>query len=256
MPSLELEQELSALYKQKSHWDLMEPEEGEVRPGAESTIAKCLALRLLELPVGEFVEKASEKELPIGDIGKELLRSNIEDEVKHDITLQRIVDCHPKLGVDTYETEVNEFLQEFLSLDDHPISTARVIEISIFFIALPLLRFFGNTATLQGQKEITKDERIHTAANYAICNSLGIKYSKKADRLRREVVAWLVEDVESIVPSPNRPNTHNMVSFDYWLRQSTNLLTTGRAEELSATKRIPVPAFFELARPGQDSYKQ
>ena len=46
----------------------------------------------MELPVGEFIKEGLEKEVP--DIARELLESNVKDEIKHDLALGYIVDAH------------------------------------------------------------------------------------------------------------------------------------------------------------------
>ena len=53
--------------------------------GAEDTIHRALALRHLELPVGDFIKDAIEKDVPLA--ARELLLSNIKDEENHDLAL-------------------------------------------------------------------------------------------------------------------------------------------------------------------------
>ena len=49
----------------------------------------------MELPVGEFITEALDKEVP--DSARALLESNVKDEIKHDLALGYITNA---LGVD------------------------------------------------------------------------------------------------------------------------------------------------------------
>ena len=45
------------LLERKRTWTPVKPTKGEVRSGAEETIKRALAIRHMELPVGEFISQ-------------------------------------------------------------------------------------------------------------------------------------------------------------------------------------------------------
>ena len=83
------------LLSRKRTWTPVQTSKGKLKKGAEETIYRALALRALELPVGEFITEALDKEVPDSD--RALLESNVKDEIKHDLALGYITNA---LGVD------------------------------------------------------------------------------------------------------------------------------------------------------------
>ena len=63
-----------------------------MKEGAEETIKRALAIRHMELPVGEFISQGLERTVP--QSARTLLESNVQDEIKHDLALGYIVDAH------------------------------------------------------------------------------------------------------------------------------------------------------------------
>lgn len=235
---------LASLASKKRTWTPSGVGNEPVVKGAEVTLAKCLALRLLEIPVGEFVNQASTRELKIDQAGMNLLKSNIHDEEIHDQALQNIVDALPELNVSSYEEEVKQFLSAFNDLEDHPICTARLIESSVFFVILPLLRFTGNLGIRTVAEDISRDETVHTAAHLHVSQGIGATYSKQADRLRREVVAWMTSDVSDFEASIGERH-QNFADQGFLLKQSDMLLTTGKSDMVE-TRAQRVLAPFEI----------
>ena len=84
------------LLNRKRTWTPIQTTAGKLKDGAEETIFRCLAIRHMELPVGEFVTEALEKGVP--DSARVLLESNVKDEIKHDQALGYITNA---LGVDS-----------------------------------------------------------------------------------------------------------------------------------------------------------
>ena len=232
------------LAAQKSEWSVIETLGTGLKVGAEETIARALALRCLEIPVGEFVEQASKKELPLSDSGYVLLKSNIQDEEKHDRQLESLT---KSIGLTTEEhaKKAEQFLRGWLDLDDHPLVKAMVIERSIFFVLLPILRNYGNSSARTVARDISGDEQVHVAFNTHVCKELGLTYSKKADRLRREIVAWFTAPLK--VENDNR-------GMQFWMDQSTSLLEQGVAPELSFTRATTIVSFFEFANTRLTTY--
>ena len=98
------------LMARKRKWTPVQTTAGTCREGAEETIFRALALRHMELPVGDFISDALEKNVP--DSARELLRSNVTDEENHDLALGYIANAY---GVD--EKAEREALQLQKSLD-------------------------------------------------------------------------------------------------------------------------------------------
>ena len=63
------------LLERKRTWTPVKVTKGEVREGAEETLKRALAIRHLELPVGEFINSAI-GEIP--ELARELLISRLE----------------------------------------------------------------------------------------------------------------------------------------------------------------------------------
>ena len=90
---------LHNIIRKKRTWTPVQPTKGEIKEGAEETIKRALAIRHMELPVGEFISQGLEKEVP--EAARTLLESNVQDEIKHDRALGFIVDATgliPKLN--------------------------------------------------------------------------------------------------------------------------------------------------------------
>ncbi|BAY23744.1 hypothetical protein NIES2100_35360 [Calothrix sp. NIES-2100] len=224
-----------ALLNRKRSWTPINPTPAPVAQGAENTIGRALALRCLELPVGEWITSATQRDLPKDDYILQLLQSNIADEERHDQALQNAEDA---LGLARpFEEEARRIRDTVLGFGEHPMLKAVVLERSVFFVLLPIFRFLGNVGLRTIASDISLDETAHVATHGLVCADLGISLTKRLDRIRKEVVEWMVSDL-------NVPVT-KYGSKDFWIRQSDNLLYTGVAPELEDTSRARMPAFFE-----------
>ena len=83
------------LMARKRKWTPVKPVAGICKDGAEETIHRALALRHMELPVGDFINDALSTDVP--DKAREILVSNVRDEENHDLALGYIADAY---GVD------------------------------------------------------------------------------------------------------------------------------------------------------------
>ena len=79
----------------KRKWTPVKPVAGQCKEGAEEAIHRALALRHMELPVGDFITNALSNEVP--EVARDLLLSNVTDEENHDVALGYIADAY---GVD------------------------------------------------------------------------------------------------------------------------------------------------------------
>ena len=175
------------LIARKRKWTPVPVEGGPVAVGTEDAISRCLALRVLEIPVGDFIKEANEREVP--ENAKEILLLNIIDEENHDRALNYVADAFP---VDEKATrEAASLAQAWISHPDHPIVKAMVLERSIFFTILPFFRAFGNAGMRTTSADISRDEQLHVSTNSLVCAELGLKPSPSLDKLRKATAHWL-----------------------------------------------------------------
>ena len=223
------------LLNRKRTWTPVQTEAGKLKEGAEETLYRALAIRHMELPVGEFIAEALEKEVPKS--ARELLESNVKDEIKHDLALGYITNA---LGVDEKaEQEAFKLRDAWEEHPDHTITKALVAERAIFFVLLPFFRFNGDAGLRTVSADISRDEQIHEATNSLVCHDMGLRPSNSLDKLRKATINWIME--------PLGRNTYGdkYLSKKFWLDTSDRLMYEGKAPELSETKRARMPAFFE-----------
>ncbi len=231
------------LLNRKRTWTPVKPTKGVLKEGAEETILRALAIRHMELPVGEFIQEGLEKEVP--DNARTLLESNVKDEIKHDLALGYIVDA---LGADQQaELEAMRLRDAWIEHPDHTITKALVAERAIFFVLLPFFRFNGDAALRTVSADISRDEQIHVASNSLVCHELGLRPSASLDKLRKATINWIMQ--------PLGINTADKyLDKNFWLDSSDRLMYEGIAPQLSDTKAARMPAFFEHANTNLPQY--
>jgi hypothetical protein len=229
------------LLNRKRKWTPVQTTAGKLKEGAEETIFRALAMRHMELPVGDFIE-ASLSEIPV--LSQELLRSNIKDEENHDLALGYIAKA---LGVDPKaEEEAKRIRDAWIDHPDHTVLKALVAERAIFFVLLPFFRFNGDAGLRTVSADISRDEQLHVGANSLVCRELGYEPSASLDKLRKATINWVV--------TPLKSSTDKYLDKNFWLDASDRLMYEGKAPELSDTKRARMPAFFEHANPNLPQY--
>jgi len=222
------------LLARKRKWTPVQTEAGAVYEGAEETIYRALALRHMELPVGDFITDALATEVP--PLARELLISNVRDEENHDVALGYIANAY---GVDVQaEKEALALQQAWIAHPDHTITKAMVAERAIFFVLLPFFRAVGDSGMRTVSADISRDEQIHVACNSLVCKEMGLDISPSLDKLRKATINWVMQPL-----AYNNPD--RKLSKKFWLNQSDNLMYQGKAPELSFTKAARMPAFFE-----------
>ena len=221
------------LLSRKRKWTPVKPKAGVFKNGAEEAIRRCLAIRHMELPVGEFIKEGLEKDVPKN--ARTLLIDNVRDEIRHDQALQYIVDAH---GVDAKsENEAMRLRDAWIQHPDHTITKALVAERAIFFVLLPFFRFTGDAALRTVSADISRDEQIHVATNSLVCTELGLIPSHSLDKLRKATINWIFQ------PLGNSPDRY--LDKKFWLDSSDRLMYEGKAPQLSETQAGRMPAFFE-----------
>ena len=231
------------LLNRKRKWSPVQTTAGKLKEGAEETIYRALAIRHMEVPVGDFITEALKNEVP--QVARDVLRSNVKDEENHDLALNYIANA---LGVDEKaEAEALRLRDAWVSHPDHTILKALVAERAIFFVLLPFFRFNGDAGLRTVSADISRDEQIHVAVNSLVCEELGLKPSQSLDKLRKATINWIME--------PLGINTSDrFLDKKFWLDSSDRLMYEGKAPELSDTRRARMPAFFEHANTNLPQY--
>ena len=221
------------LQNRKRKWTPVQTTAGSCKAGAEETVLRALALRHMELPVGDFIRDALATDVPA--LSRELLESNVKDEENHDLALGYIANAY---GVDEKaESEALRLREAWTSHPDHTILKAMVAERAIFFVLLPFFRANGDAGMRTVSADISRDEQIHVAANSLVCRELGLDVSPSLDKLRKATINWVMQPLGS--------NADKYLDRKFWLDSSDRLMYEGKAPELSFTKSARMPAFFE-----------
>jgi len=231
------------IVSRKRTWTPVAVDKGVVAEGAEDTLKRCLALRTLELPVKEMLQQGMDRELPDDPGIIPALQSNMADEDKHDRALQFIVDVH---GTDDRaEAEAENIRKAWLSNPSHPILKTAILERSVFFVLLPFFRFNGDMGIRTVASDISRDEQTHTLIHAMVAHDLGEQPTPALNKLRKATVHWAMDLLGTDGKYLNK---------DFWLKQSDNLYTSGKAQGLVETQRARMPAFFEASNVNLPKY--
>ena len=231
------------LLNHKRTWTPVQTTAGKLKDGAKETIYRALAIRHMELPVGDFITEALDKEVPAS--ARTLLESNVKDEIKHDIALQYVVDAY---GADeNAEKEAIKLRDAWIEHPDHTLVKALVAERAIFFVLLPFFRFCGDPGLRTVSADISRDEQIHVACNSLVCSAMGLRPSNSLDKLRKATINWVFQPL-------GINTTDKYLDKNFWLDASDRLMYEGKAPQLSDTQRARMPSFFEHANTNLPSY--
>ena len=231
------------LLDRKRKWTPVAVTAGTVKDEVYETLKRVIAIRHMELPVGDFITEALKHEVP--EAARQLLESNIVDEINHDKALGFIAEAH---GIDEKaEAEALRLRDAWVAHPDQTILKAMVAERAIFFVLLPFLRFNGDSGMRTVSADISRDEQTHVACNSLICRELGLNWSPSLDKLRKATINWVLEPL-------GRNTSNKYLDKKFWLDSSDNLMYQGKAPELSDTRRARMPAFFEHANPNLPQY--
>jgi len=222
------------LQERKRKWTPVQTSAGTCKEGAEEAIHRALALRHMELPVGDFINDALATDIP--DMARDLLVSNVRDEENHDLALGYIANAY---GVDPQaEKEAMALRKAWVTHPDHTVCKAMVAERAIFFVLLPFFRFNGDAGMRTVSADISRDEQIHVACNSLVCSELGLRPSNSLDKLRKATINWVMQPLKDVSPD-------KYLSKKFWLDSSDRLMYEGKAPQLSETKSARMPCFFE-----------
>ena len=231
------------LLERKRTWTPVQTTAGTLVEGAEEAIYRALAIRHMELPVGDFITDALVNDVP--KLAREVLQSNVQDEIKHDLALGYITNA---IGVDEQaEAEAMRLRDAWVAHPDHTILKALVAERAIFFVLLPFFRFNGDAGLRTVSADISRDEQVHVAVNSLVARELNLEVSPSLDKLRKATINWIMQPLKA-----NNPNKY--LNKKFWLDSSDRLMYEGKAPELADTRRARMPAFFEHANPNLPQY--
>ena len=222
------------LLARKRKWTPVQTTAGTCKSGAEEAIYRALALRHMELPVGDFITHALNHEVPA--LAREVLVSNVKDEENHDIALGYVANAY---GADPQaEKEALRLKTAWEAHPDHTITKALVAERAIFFVLLPFFRFNGDAGMRTVSADISRDEQIHVAVNSLAHTELGYNISPSLDKLRKATINWVMQPL-------GINTTDKYLDKKFWLESSDRLMYEGKAPQLAETKSARMPAFFE-----------
>jgi len=125
----------------------------------------------------------------------------------------------------------------WLEAPEHPILKTAILERSVFFVLLPFYRFNGDAGLINLSSDVSRDEVTHVALHGMVAHDLGLKSTPNLNKLRKATVHWAMDLLGT--------SDNKYLNKDFWLRQSDNLYTRGKADDLGATRRSVMPAFFE-----------
>ena len=80
------------LINRKRKWTPVQTTAGTCKEGAEEAIHRALALRHMELPVGDFITDALSSDVP--NNARDILLSNVKEEENHDVALGSIANAY------------------------------------------------------------------------------------------------------------------------------------------------------------------
>ena len=228
------------LIARKRKWTPVQMTAGTMTEGAEEALMRALALRQLEIPVGDFIVNSLKGDIP--ENAREILEMNVIDEENHDLALGYAANA---IGVDEKaEREATALTRAWIAHPDHTICKAMVLERAVFFTILPFFRAFGDVGLRTISADISRDEQIHVATNSLVCRELGLTPSPSLDKLRKATVNWVFEPLTGA----------EKLGKKFWTDSSDRLMYQGKAPELSFTQSARMPSFFEHSNVNLPSY--
>lgn len=217
--------------------------------GIPEVVEKVLALQLvLELPVGKFVSDASGSELPVSQVAKKLLLSNIGDENVHYHAFKYVADVYPVSKSTSCEAEA--IAESWIKAPGHPIEKPTLLECGVFTPALAFLQICGGQSLQTIAAQVARDEQRHVATNRGVMRKLGMQPGSPSPHLdiyRYHTLEWLFDGLS--VPSTVKNSYwffERDFDKDFLIEESTNLVRQGFSfglNQLLMGASIYVPPF-------------
>jgi len=235
--------------RRRVRWTENKPLVNSETCAAPRTISRGLSLTSLEPMVADLISAGitSTYKRSLNTLQVATLKRNIQDEETHERALTNAI-----AGLSNYltifEDEAKDIIKDFDSLPDHPIVKAAVLENGLFFVLLPLYRFYGSLSLTITANSISGDEIIHVQTHRAACKELGLKPSRQLLGAVRDIVAWVTQDIDTETEGLSRPMTQARC-----LKNCQSLLTRGVSDFFEAETGV-VLAPYEIASTSLDSY--
>lgn len=195
---------------------------------------RLIALGLdLEIPVGQFVLEQTRGEYPDAPYVKELLKSAVADEARHEQGF--------KFAATAYGLPDQESIDKSTALKDtwvalsnkyQPLAVAAALEQEVFLVTLGLMRILGGSSLNDLAIQIAKDESRHVATNRAISKWLGVTFDKDIEEAVDATLDYALNGF-SLKVSPSLT-----VNTDFCIKSSRELRETGTAKKLDQFTRI------------------
>jgi hypothetical protein len=228
-------------------WTPNDPLPNSQKCKAPATISRCLALRPLEPVVKAFILEGLEK-ADMGRLGEGaeavLLRNTIDEE-RHDIALERAWNALVTEQQILFDDEAASLIKAWQELPDNPITTAAVLENSVFFVMLPLMNRLGHTALIETSKDISADEGVHVATHRSAAMRLNAPPSKAIQSLRLDTIEYLGQDIAN--------ETDGLYTIDKLIKNSNALLTRGISDFIE-TQVADANAPYEISNASLSGY--
>lgn len=188
---------------------------------------------MLELDVGKFVMEQTKGEYPDQPYVKELLKSAVADEARHDLGFRYAAEAYGQGDASEQET-ANELRVRWSALADkyQPLAVASAMEREVFLVTLGLMRVVGGSDLSELAMQIAKDESRHVATNSAITKWLGVSLGSDVEEAVDDTIEYALAGMDLQVTSTVRLN------MDFCRAQSRELKETGCARRLDALTKI------------------
>ena len=145
------------LMARKRKWTPVKPVAGLCREGAEETIHRALALRHMELPVGDFINDALTSEVPEAQNYSNQMYGTRRTTTWHSLTSPMLTALMKKQNA-----EAMALRDAWVSHQTTRYSKQWFAERAIFFVLLPFFRFNGDAGMRTVfSRYLTRDEQIH-----------------------------------------------------------------------------------------------
>lgn len=237
------------LLQRKREWQPIKPTGQNLPEYLQPLIKHILALRILEIPVSDWVIAATGREKLSPD-AHQLVLANSRDEYVHDQALSYAAEAYNALDIPEEARQLQARAIE-IAQTEHPLLVAYMTETGLFFPALALLQTFGDATLKLVSQDIARDEQIHIQTNRHITQLLNLQPSRQMTEWWRAAIHWLLVPLKSLQlqPLPNVPP--QLTQVDYWRHKAETFIHSGK---VSLIHRTPVPAFFEINRRNLPKY--
>jgi hypothetical protein len=207
-----------------------ESEEAKV----DGIMQRLIALGLvLELDVGKFVLEQTRGEYPKAPYVKELLKTAVADEARHELGFKYAAKVYGS-GTEADKVGATKLQKIWSDLADkhQPIAIAGIMEREVFLVTLGLTRLVGGSSLSELAMRIAEDESRHVATNAAITKWLKVDFDSEVQQAVSDTLEYAIGG-ETIKLSATRK-----LDLDFCLESAADLKATGVAHKLDRMTKI------------------